>query len=194
MWPGEIYMADFGAAGPHPVIVVSREELNRGRYALVVVCTLSRFSVRSKLPNGVPFHAGDFRFISDCVAQCENMLSIDKVQLDIAAGPLGKLDDMSLRDVIKAIGYVIESDCEPIGTPLPGWNFKEEATHAALLLQSERDLLNSRDTFSICRESQTRVGSDGPGPLCRRGHHRGQRLRRRRNDPTRAFALSGANI
>ena len=29
--PGEVYMADFGPAGPHPVIVVSREELNRGR-------------------------------------------------------------------------------------------------------------------------------------------------------------------
>jgi len=34
--PGEIYMADFAEAGPHPVIVLSREELNRGRYALVV--------------------------------------------------------------------------------------------------------------------------------------------------------------
>jgi hypothetical protein len=31
------------------------------------------------------------------------MLSIDKVQLDLASGPLGKLDDMALRDVIKAI-------------------------------------------------------------------------------------------
>ena len=29
--PGEIYMADFAEAGPHPVIVLSREELNRGR-------------------------------------------------------------------------------------------------------------------------------------------------------------------
>jgi mRNA-degrading endonuclease toxin of MazEF toxin-antitoxin module len=44
--PGEIYMADFGAAGPHPVIVVSREDLNRGRYALVVVCTSARLAVR----------------------------------------------------------------------------------------------------------------------------------------------------
>ena len=34
--PGEIYDADFDQAGPHPVIVVSREDLNRGRYALVV--------------------------------------------------------------------------------------------------------------------------------------------------------------
>jgi mRNA-degrading endonuclease toxin of MazEF toxin-antitoxin module len=112
--PGEIYMADFGAAGPHRVIVVSREDLNRGHYALVVVCTSARFSVRSKLANCVPFRAGEFGFSADCVAQCENMLSIHRDQLDIVSGPLGKLDDLALRDVIKAIGYVIESDCEPI--------------------------------------------------------------------------------
>ena len=57
--PGEIYMADFAEAGPHPVIVLSREELSRGRYALVVVCMSSRFSVRSRLPNCVPFRAGN---------------------------------------------------------------------------------------------------------------------------------------
>jgi len=111
--PGEIYMADFDQAGRHPVIVVSREELNRGRYALVVVCTSARFAVRSQLPNCVPFHAGDFGFIADCVAQCENMLSIDKAQLDQSAGPIGVLDDMALRHVIKAIGNVLDSDCEP---------------------------------------------------------------------------------
>jgi mRNA-degrading endonuclease toxin of MazEF toxin-antitoxin module len=49
-------MADFGPGGPRPVIVVSREELNRGRYALAVVCTSARFAVRSKLSNCPPFH------------------------------------------------------------------------------------------------------------------------------------------
>jgi mRNA-degrading endonuclease toxin of MazEF toxin-antitoxin module len=112
--PGEIYMADFGAVGPHPVIVVSREDLNRGNYALVVVCTSARFAVRSQLPNCVPFRAGNFGFTADCVAQCENMLSIDKAQLDLAAGPIGLLNDAALRDVIKAVGYVMKSDCEPI--------------------------------------------------------------------------------
>ena len=111
--PGEVYIADFDLAGPHPVIVVSREDLNRGRYALVVVCTSARFSVRSTLPNCVPFRSGQFGFTSDCVAQCDNMLSIEKIQLDLAAGPMGVLDELAMRDVIKAIGYVIESDCEP---------------------------------------------------------------------------------
>jgi mRNA-degrading endonuclease toxin of MazEF toxin-antitoxin module len=111
--PGEIYVADFLEAGPHPVIVVSRELLNRGRYALVVVCTSARFAVRSKLANCVPFGAGRFGFTADCVAQCENILSIDKAQLDLTGGPIGILDRAALRDVIKAIGYVLDSDCEP---------------------------------------------------------------------------------
>ncbi len=112
--PGEVYMADLDQAGPHPVIIVSRAELNRGRYALVVVCTSARFPARSTLPSCVPFRAGRFGFTVDCVAQCDNMLSIEKAQLDLAAGPIGVLDDISLRDVIKAIGHVIESDCEPL--------------------------------------------------------------------------------
>lgn len=111
---GEIYMADFGPAGPHPVIVTSREALNRGRYALVVPCTSSRFAVRSKLANCVLFRAGEFGFTVDCVAQCENMLSIDQAQLDLAAGPRGVLDTAALRKVVNAIGYVIESNCEPL--------------------------------------------------------------------------------
>jgi len=57
---------------------------------------------------------GQFGLLTDCVAQCENILSIEKSQLDLASGPLGALDDLSLRDVIKSIGYVIESDCEPV--------------------------------------------------------------------------------
>jgi len=112
--PGEVYMADFGTVGPHPVIVVSREELNRGRYALAVVCTSARFAIRSKLSNCVPFHAGNFGFTVDCVAQCENILSIDQAQLELSAGPMGTLDEAALQKIIKSIGYVIKSDCKPL--------------------------------------------------------------------------------
>ena len=111
--PGEVYMADFGPAGSHPVIVTSRESLNRGRYALVVPYTSSRFSVRSTLANCVPFRAGEFGFTVDCVAQCENMLSIDQAQIDVRAGPTGELDGAAFRNVVRAIGFVIQSQCEP---------------------------------------------------------------------------------
>jgi len=48
------------------------------------------------------------------VAQCENIVSIEKTQLDLAAGPVGVLDVVTMRDLIRAIGHVIESDCEPL--------------------------------------------------------------------------------
>jgi mRNA-degrading endonuclease toxin of MazEF toxin-antitoxin module len=111
--PGEIYLADLEQAGPHPVIVISREDLNRGRYVLAVICTSARFAVRSKLPNCVAFHAGQFGFTTQCVAQCENILSIEKSEIDLASGPIGVLDEFAMREVIKATGYVMASDCEP---------------------------------------------------------------------------------
>jgi hypothetical protein len=42
------------------------------------------------------------------------MLSIDQAQIDLAVGPLGILDETALQNVIKAIGYVIKSDCRPL--------------------------------------------------------------------------------
>jgi hypothetical protein len=48
------------------------------------------------------------------VAQCENVLSIEKTRLDLSAGPVGILDEPAMRDVARAIGYVMESDCEPV--------------------------------------------------------------------------------
>ena len=112
--PGSIYTADFEDAGPHPVIVVSRPVLNRGRYAVVVVCTSARFQQRHLLPNGVPFFAGEYGFATDCVAQCENILSVELSKLDLDRGPRGMLDPTRFRDVIKAIGDVLGSDCEPV--------------------------------------------------------------------------------
>jgi mRNA-degrading endonuclease toxin of MazEF toxin-antitoxin module len=112
MEPGEIYWADVGT-GRRPVIVVSREDLNRGNYTVVVLCTTQRFAIRSKLPNCVSFDVGDFGMPTACVAQCEANYALEKGEIDAASGRIGKLDDRRLRDVIKAIGHVIDSDCEP---------------------------------------------------------------------------------
>lgn len=114
MKPGEIYLVDLDAGGIRPGIVVSREDLNRGNYVVVVLCTSSKFAVRSQLPHCVPFQAGQFGFTKDCVAQCESILFIEKNRIHTAQGVIGVLDEGAMRDVIKAIGHVIESDCEPV--------------------------------------------------------------------------------
>jgi mRNA-degrading endonuclease toxin of MazEF toxin-antitoxin module len=112
MKPGEIYWADL-AVGRRPIVIVSREGLNRGNYAVAVLCTTVHFTVRSTLPNCVPFRAGEFGLPQDCVAQCETIMFVDKQDIDLATGAIGILDDVRLRDVIKAIGDVIDSDCGP---------------------------------------------------------------------------------
>lgn len=67
MEPGEVYIADFPEAGPHPVIVVSREALNRGHYALVaglyvlsIRCPQPASKLRS-LPGGRVWLHGQLR-------------------------------------------------------------------------------------------------------------------------------------
>jgi mRNA-degrading endonuclease toxin of MazEF toxin-antitoxin module len=111
MKQGEIYWADLDEGGRRLVIVVSREELNRGSRALVVPCTSQKFDLRSRLPNCVPFRPGQYAFTAPTVAQCENAQLIDKSLLDL--NPIARIDDVTLRDLILAMGYVFDADCEP---------------------------------------------------------------------------------
>src|SRR5260370_1223126 len=113
MEPRGNYDADFPQVGFHPVIMLSPEDPHRGGQAVVVICTSTRYSVRRTLPNCVPFQAGQFGFTKDCVAQCEQLLTIDRNEVPLT-GPTGKLDDAAFRNLIKAIGYFMDSDCEPV--------------------------------------------------------------------------------
>lgn len=113
--PGEVYYADPpNPGGRRPVIVVSREELNRGYNVVIVPCTTVNLARRSTLPNYVLFRAGEFGLPADCVAQCEGVQALGIQYLYLAAGPIGVLDDLRFRDLIRAIGNVIGSDCEPV--------------------------------------------------------------------------------
>ena len=112
--PGEIYWAYVGNGGRHPVIVVSREELNRGDHFIGVLLTSSRLETRRNLPNCVSFLAGQHGLSRDCVAQAESITFLNRSDIDWEAGPVGTLDDNGRRDVIRAIGHVISADCEPV--------------------------------------------------------------------------------
>ena len=50
--PGEIYLADFEEMEPHPVVVISRQELNRGNW--VVRGKDSRSAQKRKGPTRLP--------------------------------------------------------------------------------------------------------------------------------------------
>ena len=108
---GEIYLADFDEMEPHPVVVVSREELNRGNWVAAVLITSKRFEERSKQPHCVPFQAGEFGLSMNCVAQGESLFSIRREEL---GDHLGTLDDERWRILVKALGNMMGSDCEPV--------------------------------------------------------------------------------
>lgn len=112
--PGELYWAYVESGQPRPVIVVSREDLNRGAVVLAVPLTSSELEARWDLPNTVSFHAGDFGLPKKCVAQCEAIGPVEKSSLSLDSGPLGRLSTEVWRDVVRAIGNVICADCEPI--------------------------------------------------------------------------------
>ena len=110
--PGDIYMADT-ESGLRPAVVVSREELNRGSYVVAVLITSTRFSARASLPHCVPFRAGEFGLTKGCVAQAEAITYLPISDLDLGQGVIGTLDALRMRDVIRAVGDVLASDCEP---------------------------------------------------------------------------------
>lgn len=110
--PGEIYQADTDA-GKRPVVIVSREELNQGRWVAVVLMTSAQFALRSTLPHCVPIRAGEFGLTKDCVAQAETITYLAISDLDIGDGPLGLLDAQRMRELIRAVGNMMGSDCEP---------------------------------------------------------------------------------
>lgn len=112
--PGEIYWAWYGEGGRRPIVVVSRAELNRGDYVVAVPVTSAKLEVRRRLQNCVPLAAGRFGLDKTCVAQGEHISYVEKTRIDLESGAIGVLDEDTMRDLIRAIGYVISAECEPV--------------------------------------------------------------------------------
>lgn len=111
--PGELYLLFEDGEKRRPVVVVSREELNRGDYLLAVPLTTSRLQTRRALPNCVLLQGGKHGFSKECIAQAEALTLIAKGELALAEGPIGQLDDQTFREIIRAVGYVMDAECEP---------------------------------------------------------------------------------
>lgn len=111
--PGEIYWAFLESAARRPVVIVSRAELNQGRYVVAVPFTSQRLGQRYQLPNCVGFRRGEFGLAKDCVAQADAIAQVATDELDLAAGPIGVLDPVARRELLKAIAYVLGAGLEP---------------------------------------------------------------------------------
>lgn len=111
--PGQIHWAGLPGAYPHPFVVTAKEPLNRGNGILGAPVTSADFERRSRFPNCVAIRAGQFGLTKDCVIQAENLTRLPLEYLNVDSGPIGELDDETFRALIRAIGVVLDSECEP---------------------------------------------------------------------------------
>ncbi len=87
----------------------SRRDPEAMRRAAVLM-TSQQFEERSKQPHCIPFRAGEFGLSKDCVAQGESLFSIRREEL---GEDVGSLDEERWRVLVKALGNMMGSDCEP---------------------------------------------------------------------------------
>ena len=107
---GEIYRAWIetteGEKG-RPVVVVSRDDLNTGKYLVIVPFTTKHLEERKKQSNNVFFNKNAFGLTKDCVAQCEAVAQIHKSKLQEPIEPMGCISPPVLQDIQDAIAFVI---------------------------------------------------------------------------------------
>jgi len=101
----EIWQAAFQEGWERPALVVSRNELNRGRLILVVPCTSSRVEERVVYSNHVFLPSGSGGLAKDTVAQTH---LIQPIEVNNLLQKIGALDTERLAEVLLAIAWTID--------------------------------------------------------------------------------------
>ena len=103
--PGEIYLADIFERSTRPVIVVSREQLNRGGLFLVAPVTSSRVGERRRYANYVflPVGAGGVRDDSVAVTHL-----VQPVRSEMLRDKWGQISESLMQQVLVGIAWSID--------------------------------------------------------------------------------------
>ena len=88
-----------------PVVVVSNDLLNGGDRVLVVPFYSQQVEKRKQQPWCVHFQAGDGGLEKECVAKTDELGMIDKLNLDLVNGFIGRFDDVQLQRVLDGIKW-----------------------------------------------------------------------------------------
>lgn len=102
---GEIWWAEFQEGWERPALIVSRDELNRGRLILVVPCTSSFVKERAAYSNHVLLPAGSGGLTADTIAQTH---LIQPVEASTLLRKMGTLSQELLAEVLLAIAWSID--------------------------------------------------------------------------------------
>ena len=103
--PGEVYLADIFERGTRPVIIVSREQLNRGGLYLVVPVTSARVEERRRYANYIFLPAGAGGLRDDSVAVTH---LIQPVRSDMLREKWGQVSQALMQQVLVGIAWSID--------------------------------------------------------------------------------------
>ncbi len=107
MKQGQIYHLKQDRVGkPRPVLIVSRDSMNRGYDLIVVPFNGSDFENKRSKPFCVPFLEGSYGLTKDCVAKCNDIAKIRKA--DLAKNLIGTVSDADMNAVREAINWCLE--------------------------------------------------------------------------------------
>ncbi len=101
---GEVCLADIFEGGVRPVVIVSREQLNRGSLFLCVPVTSSRIAERRKYANYVFLPAGSGGLREDSVAVAH---LVQPVRAGMLRENWGQLPDAALQRIQLAIAWSV---------------------------------------------------------------------------------------
>jgi mRNA interferase MazF len=102
--PGEVHLADLFEGGVRPVVIVSREALNRGSLFLCVPVTSARLEERRRYANYVFLPAGTGGLRDDSVAVAH---MIQPVRAELLRERWGRVPESSLTRILLAVGWSI---------------------------------------------------------------------------------------
>ena len=107
---GDVFYAPFGEGKPRPVVVVSRDDLNRGDYVVVVPFTTQKLENRGVLQFCVLFKAGESGLAQDCVAKTDEITFVSVTELDWKRGRVGRVLAARMKEIVRAVRYMIRDD------------------------------------------------------------------------------------
>ena len=99
---GEIWLTSFQEGWERPAVVISRNELNKGRLILVAPCTTSRVEERRKLSNHVLLTKGEAGLPDESVVQCHLVQPVEGAML---LKKYGDLPGPKLAEVMLALAW-----------------------------------------------------------------------------------------
>jgi mRNA-degrading endonuclease toxin of MazEF toxin-antitoxin module len=110
---GEIYALKGGpdsGGKRRPVLIISNDVLNGGHSVLAIPFYSQQLDKRRGQKWCAEFAAGEAGLAKDCVAKTDEITLIDKLDIDLANGYVGKLDDSQLQRVIEALKWSLVID------------------------------------------------------------------------------------